>query len=65
VAKEYTICPYCGLLIANDEMHTAYHVYLQATITRMNDMLQIIWDDAKLDKSKKLEPLPAPPEIDY
>jgi len=65
LAKEYTVCQYCGALIANDEMHLAYHGYLQATISRMNDMLTIIWADAKLDKDKKLDPLPPPPEIDY
>jgi hypothetical protein len=65
LAKEYTICAECGLVVANEEMHTAYHAYLQATISRMNDMLTIIWEDAKLDKDKKLEPLPQPPEVDY
>jgi hypothetical protein len=65
LAREYTVCSECGLLIANEEMHDAYHLWVNATIFRMNQMLQIIWDDAKLDKDKKLDPLPPPPEIDY
>lgn len=65
LAKDTEICPFCGGLYANPEMHTAYHKYLQDTIALMNQMLNVIWDDAKLDKSKKVEPLPPPPVIDY
>jgi len=65
LAKEFTVCQFCGLVVANEDMHTSYHQWVQATIGRMQLMLDIVWEDAKLDKSKKLDPLPAPPEIDY
>jgi hypothetical protein len=65
LAKEFEICAYCGCVVANTEMHLSYHAYLQATIGRMNDMLNIIWDDSHLDKNKKLDPLPPPPTLDY
>jgi len=65
LAKEAEVCALCGCLIVNVEMHTAYHKYLQDTIALMNSMLQIVWDDAKLDKNKKVEPLPPPPVLDF
>ena len=65
LAKEAEVCPVCGCLIVNTEMHTAYHKYLQDTIALMNQMLNVIWEDGKFDKSKKVEPLPPPPVIDY
>jgi hypothetical protein len=65
LAKEAEVCTFCGALVVNVDMHTAYHQYLQDTIALMNEMLNIVWDDAKLDKSKKVDPLPAPPVIDY
>jgi len=46
-------------------MHTAYHKYLQDTIALMNSMLNIIWEDGKFDKNKKVDPLPPPPTVDY
>lgn len=65
LAREYGVCAECGLVIANEDMHTSYHVWVNTTIGRMNDMLTIVWEDAKLDKDKKLDPPPPPPEIDY
>jgi hypothetical protein len=65
MAKEAGVCAVCGCLIVNPEMHSAYHKFLQDTIVLMNQMLTIIWEDAKLDKDKKVDPLPAPPVIDY
>jgi hypothetical protein len=65
MAKEAEVCPIDGSLIVNPDMHTAYHAWVNDTITRMNAMLTIIWEDGKFDKDKKLEPLPPPPVIDY
>jgi hypothetical protein len=65
LAKEFTVCPDCGCVIANEDMHATYHAWVQETIIRVNQMLTVVWEDAKLDKSKKLEPLQPPPRIDY
>jgi hypothetical protein len=65
LAKEYTVCPICGLLIANEESHTNYHVWVSATIGVMQQMIDIVWEDAKLDKDKKITRPDPPPPLDY
>jgi hypothetical protein len=65
LAKEFDICPLCGAVVANAEMHKQYHQWLRRVITKMNQMLQIVWTDANLDQTKREDPPPAPDGIDY
>lgn len=56
LAKEFDVCPDCGTVIANDEMHADFHAWIDSVNDWIDGINQLI------AQYTKQPPTPRPPK---
>jgi len=53
MAKEFSICPTCGAVIGNPDMHADYHTWVDSVIQGVLDFVQVPEDKRPPKPEKK------------